>query len=47
MRTIRFCSVVFSVMSNLAVIHTIHVHRDCVYRETALGRSRTDGGECL
>ena len=24
LRTIRFCSIVFSVMSSLAVIHTIH-----------------------
>jgi len=35
-RTIRFCSVVFGVTSSLAVIHTIHVHCDCVYRETRL-----------
>ena len=33
MRTIRFCSVVFSVTSSLAVIHTIY--RDCVYSARA------------
>jgi len=27
-RTIRFCSVICGVTSSLAVIHTIHVHRD-------------------
>jgi len=35
--TIRFCSVIFSVTSSLAVIHTIY--RDCVLCESALGRS--------
>jgi len=29
-RTIRFCSVVFGVTLSTAVIHMIHVHRDCV-----------------
>jgi len=37
--TIRFCSVVFGETSSLAVIHTIY--RDCVWCESALGRSRT------
>jgi len=39
-RTIRFCSIVFGVTSILAVIHTID--RDCVYCESALGRSRAE-----
>ena len=38
MHTIRFCSVVFGVTSNLAVIHTIY--RDCVQCESAHYRSR-------
>ena len=38
--TIRFCSVVFGVTSSLAVIHTIY--RDCVWCESALGRSRAE-----
>ena len=39
-RTIRFCSVIFCVTSNLAVMHMVRGRVQC---ETTLGRSRTVG----